>query len=67
MVLLNSSSEINVIISVYIAKLDLISQTTTIGAQKINSMALKTYGVIITEFLVYNKLGRAWFFEKTFC
>lgn len=37
-----------------------------IGAQKIDSSSLKTFGIVIDGFQVFNKLNREWFFQKTF-
>lgn len=52
--------------SAYTTKLGLTSWTIKIKAQKIDSLVFKTYRMVIAKFLVYNKLGRAWFFEETF-
>lgn len=50
----------------YVAKLGLIPQIITVGGQKIAISALNTYKMVISKFLVHDKLDKAWFFEKTF-
>lgn len=57
--MLDSGSEVNAIILASVAKLDLISRTTNVGAQKINSSVVEIYKMIIAESSIYNKLGRA--------
>ena len=64
--LINSGNEVNVMNSAFAAKLSLSICSTSIGAQKIDSSALKTYGMTIAGFLIQDKSGRAWFFEETF-
>ena len=51
---------------VYAAKLGLTPRPTNIGTQKVNSLALETYGMITVDFSVEDKLGRIRFFEETF-
>ncbi len=51
---------------IYIVKLGVMTWKTDIGTQKINSLSLVTDGVILVGFSVKNKLGKVWFFEKTF-
>lgn len=53
-------------ILVFVATLDLIIQKTNIGIQKIDSLALLAYEMIIADFLLQNKLEKAGFFEKFF-
>lgn len=50
LILLNSSSKINIIILNYIAKLDLKIQLINIGASKINSSFFKTFEIILASF-----------------
>lgn len=50
----------------YAARLGLDVRPTNVGAQKIDGSALKTYEIVTTGFLVYDKLDRVQFFEKTF-
>lgn len=54
------------IIQAYIEKLDFIPRSTNVSAQKIDSLPLKIYGMVTTGYLVYDKLDRPRFFEKTF-
>lgn len=51
---------------VYIEKLELISQSINIGTQKIDGLFLEIYEIVIAEFMIYDKLGRAQFFEEIF-
>ena len=48
------------------AKLRLVTQKTDIGAQKIDGLALVTYGMVLAGFSVQDKLERVQFFEETF-
>ena len=64
--LCNSGSEVNAMSSTYIEKLDLSTQKTNVGAQKIVSSALETFGMVIANFHVEDKGGRSRFFRKTF-
>lgn len=50
----------------YVAWLGLEVRFTNVDIQKIDGLALKTYKKVIAGLLVYNKLGRIQFFEKTF-
>lgn len=52
--------------SKFAAKLDFSTQLTNIRAQKIDGLALKTYGMAIAGFLIQDKLGKIRFFEETF-
>lgn len=52
--------------STHIAKFDLVIQKTDVGAQKIDSSTLEIYKIVIASFLVQNRLGKIWFFEKSF-
>ncbi len=51
---------------IYAAKLGLITQKTSIGAQKINDLPLKTYSMALTRFSFQNRLGKVCFCKKTF-
>lgn len=53
-------------ILIYASKLGLTPETTIINAEKIDNLALKTHKMVTAEFLVYNTLEQARFFEKTF-
>ncbi len=50
----------------YVAKLGLTTRKTNVGAQKIDSSPLKTYGIVSASLLLQDSLGRVWFFEETF-
>ena len=60
--LLDSKSEINVIIPAYAAHLGLKVKMTNVGVQKINRSLLATYTMVIAAFQVVNKLGCPQFF-----
>lgn len=64
--MINSESEVNAIIPTYTARLGLIIRKTDIGAQKINSLPLVTYEMVLVDFLVQDKFEKVSFFEKTF-
>ena len=51
---------------IFAAKLGFFNQKTDIGAQKIDDSPLVTYGILLADFSIQNKLGKVWFFEKTF-
>ena len=63
---LDSGSEIHVINPDFARKLSLKVWKTNVGAQMINGSALKTFGMIITDFQVENKANRPRFFQETF-
>lgn len=50
----------------YVAKLDLVIRKTNIGAQKINSLPLVTYEMVLAGSSVQNKLRKVQFFEEPF-
>ena len=50
----------------YARKLRLKIQKTNIGAQKIDGSALKTFGIVIADFQVEDKVSRPRFFQKIF-
>ena len=50
----------------YAAKLGLKVRKTDIGAQQIDGSTLKTFEMVLADFQVEDKLGRARFFQKTF-
>ena len=50
----------------YIEKLGLKTQKTNVRAQKIDSSALETFGMVIADFQVEDKGGRLKFFQKIF-
>lgn len=63
---MNLGSKINAISPTYVAKLILKVRHINIGAQKINGSTLKTFEIVLASFQVEDKLGRAWYFQKTF-
>ena len=64
--LLDSESEVNAITPDYAANLGFIVKVTNVCTQKIDRSSLATYSMIIATFQVVDKLGRSWFFQKTF-
>ena len=60
--LVDSGSEINAKTPAYVAKLGLKVQTSNIRVQKIDGSSLVTFGMVLANFQVENKLGRARFF-----
>ena len=59
--LINSDSEVNTIILTYAAKLGLKVCSTNVGAYKIDGSLFKTFGMVIADFQIINKLSRARF------
>lgn len=51
---------------VYIVKLGLVTKTTNVGTQKIDSLSLKTYSIATAGFLFQDRQGRTRFFQETF-
>ena len=64
--LVDLGSKVNAMTLTYAAKLGLKVQKTDIGAQKIDGSTLETFGMILADFQVEDKLGRARFFQETF-
>ena len=52
--------------SAYASKLGLQVRHTDVGAQKIDGSTLQTFGMILANFQVEDKLGRTRFFQETF-
>ena len=50
----------------YAKKLGFQTQRTDVGAQKIDGSSLDTFEMVIADFQVIDKLGRARFFQETF-
>ena len=48
------------------SKLGFEVQTTNISAQKLDSILLGTFEIVIAGFQVKNKLDKAWFFQESF-
>ncbi len=63
---LDSRSEVNIISQAFVYQFGLKIQKTNIGAQKIDSNTLKTYGLVVSTFFVLDKDGRERFFEESF-
>ena len=59
-------SKLNAMTLTYAAKLGLKVRKIDIGAQKIDGSTLEIFGIVLAEFQVENKLGRAQFFQETF-
>ena len=53
-------------IPVFAAKLGLSTWPTSIGTQKIDDSALKTYGMVIARFSIQDKTGKIRFFDESF-
>ena len=64
--LINSRSEINGIHSIFAKQLGLLIRLTDIGAQKIDSITLGTYEMVVVAFLMKDKANRVRFFKETF-
>ncbi len=50
----------------YVVKLDLTTQKTSVGAQKIDGSPLETYGMASARFSLQDSLGRIRLFEGIF-
>lgn len=50
MALLKPNSKVNTITLTYTAKLDFCAQKSSIGAQKIHGLVVKTYGIALASF-----------------
>ena len=59
-------SEVNAIYPTFAERLGLVVQTINVGAQKINGITLKTYGMVVAAFLVTDQVDKIRFFEETF-
>ena len=64
--MLNSGSKVNAISPAYAKRLGLKTWKTNVKVQKIDGSALKTFGIVIADFQVEDKGGRARFFQETF-
>ena len=52
--------------STYAERLGLKTRKTNVGAQKIDSSTLETFGMVIADFQVEDKSGKPRFFQETF-
>ena len=64
--LIDSGSEVNAMSPAYASKLGLRVRHTDVGAQKIDGSTLQTFGMVLANFQVEDKLGRTRFFQETF-
>lgn len=64
--MINSGSKVNAMTPIYIAKLGLKIRKTNIRAQKIDGSILNTFGIVLADFQVEDKLDRTWFFQESF-
>ena len=60
--MLNSGSEVNAMSPAYVERLGLKIWKTNIRVQKIHGSALKTFGMVIADFHVEDKVDRPRFF-----
>ena len=64
--LFDLGNEVNVIYPIFAWELGLLIRPTDVGKQKINSITLYTFGMVVTAFLVTDKANWIRFFEETF-
>ena len=64
--LIVSSSKVNAMIPAYASRLYLRVCHTNVRAQKIDGFIFQTFRMVLADFQVEDKLGRAWFFQETF-
>ena len=64
--LIDSGSEVNAMSPAYASKLGLRVRHTDVGAQKIDGSTLQTFGMVLANFRMEDKLGRTRFFQETF-
>ena len=64
--LLNSGSKVNAINPDFARKLGFKIWKINVGVQKIDGLALETFGIVIVDFQVEDKANRPRFFQKTF-
>ena len=60
--LIDSGSEVNAMTPAYSSKLGLWVYRTNVGAQKIDSSTLQTFGMVLANFQVEDKLRKTRFF-----
>ena len=51
---------------IYVKKLSFKTRKTNIRAQKIDGFTLQTFGMVIADFQIEDKVGKSRFFQKTF-
>ena len=64
--LMDSGSEVNAMTPAYASKLYLMVYHTKVGAQKIDGSTLEIFGIVLANFQVEDKLGKARFFQEIF-
>ena len=64
--LIDSGSEVNAMTQAYTSRLGLWACHTNVGAQKIDGSTLQTFGMVLANFRMEDKLGRTRFFQETF-
>ena len=64
--MLNSESKVNVMSQAFTQQLGLKICMTNVGAQKIYSTTLETYGIVVFTLSISDKDGREIFFEASF-
>ena len=64
--LIDSGSEVNAIQPAYATKLGFYARKINVSVQKIDGFYMDTFGMVIADCSVKNKLGRVRFFQKTF-
>lgn len=65
-VLINLDNKVNIMILAYAAKLGFKLQKINIRVQKIDGSIFNTFKMVLNNFQIENKLGKAGFFRKTF-
>ena len=64
--LFNSDSKVSAVYLTFAKALGLFIRPTDFGAQKIDSIILDTYEMVVTAFLLLDEANRVRFFENTF-
>ena len=64
---IDSGNDINAMHPAYATKLVLCTRKINIDLQKIDGSYLDTFGIVIADCLVKNKLRRVRFFQRPFC
>ena len=64
--LINFGNKVNAMMPAYAPNLGLKVRWTDIRAQKINGSIFKMFEIVLANFQVENKFGKAWFFQETF-
>ena len=64
--MIDSGSEVNAMTPAYASKLGLRFCHTDVRAQNIDESIFQTFGMVLANFQVEDKLGRIWFFQETF-